>query len=310
MCRMQLWFARSKEVTLREQLVTQVVLGILSDDLRPGQRLPSTRELARRFRLHANTVSAGYRQLEQQGWVEHRHGSGVYVCAAKPEGSPSPAFVLDQLIADLFRSARNLGVPAATVRSRLLHWLKLQPPDHFLLIESDKELARIVVSEMQKVLRLPVKTCDAENLGASELEGAVPVALPSKAKLVRQALPQGTELIVLQIRSVPTSLKPWLSAPSGGLVGIASRLQGFLKMARAMLIAAGFSPDALVVRDARKPHWQRGLKETAAVVCDSLIASELPKPCRAISFPLLAEASLADLRRYEESLRTPLLPAV
>ena len=40
---MQLWFARGSEVTIREQLVTQVILGILSDDLAPGQRLPSTR---------------------------------------------------------------------------------------------------------------------------------------------------------------------------------------------------------------------------------------------------------------------------
>ena len=76
---MQLWFARGSEVTIREQLVTQVILGILSDDLAPGQRLPSTRELARRFRLHPNTVSAGYRQLERERWVEFRHGSGVYV---------------------------------------------------------------------------------------------------------------------------------------------------------------------------------------------------------------------------------------
>jgi hypothetical protein len=32
---MQLWFAREGEVTIREQLVTQVVLGILSDELVP-----------------------------------------------------------------------------------------------------------------------------------------------------------------------------------------------------------------------------------------------------------------------------------
>jgi len=66
---MQLWFARGNEVTIREQLVTQIVLAILSDDLRAGQRLPSTRELARRFRLHSNTVSAGYRQLKREGWA-------------------------------------------------------------------------------------------------------------------------------------------------------------------------------------------------------------------------------------------------
>src|ERR1700683_4995221 len=102
---MQLWFARGSEVTIREQLVTQVVLAILSDDLVPGQRLPSTRELARRFRLHPNTVSAGYRQLEKERWVEFRHGSGVYVQERKPELTPSSTTALDQLIARTFRSA-------------------------------------------------------------------------------------------------------------------------------------------------------------------------------------------------------------
>ena len=137
---MQLWFARGSEVSIREQLVTQVVLGILSDDLEPGQRLPSTRELARRFHLHPNTISAGYRQLERDRWVEFRRGSGVYVRDSKPEVHPSPELALDQMIARLFRSARKLGVSLPVLRSRLRQWLELQPPDHFLLIEPDEEL--------------------------------------------------------------------------------------------------------------------------------------------------------------------------
>src|ERR1700693_4964926 len=104
---MQLWFARGSEVSIRQQLVTQVVLGILGDDLSPGQRLPSTRELARRFHLHPNTVSAGYRQLQRDRWVEFRRGSGVYVRASKPEVPVSSVLALDQVIADLFRSART-----------------------------------------------------------------------------------------------------------------------------------------------------------------------------------------------------------
>src|SRR5260221_7808305 len=140
---MQLWFARGSEVTIREQLVSQIGLGILSDDLSPGQRLPSTRELARRFRLHPNTVSAGYRQLEREQWVELRHGSGVFVRDSKPDVSAVPALALDRLIANLFRSARNAGTPLASVRTRLRQWLELQPPDHFLLIEPDEELRRI-----------------------------------------------------------------------------------------------------------------------------------------------------------------------
>src|SRR5450755_755997 len=84
-------FSRARQALPRGQV-------ILSDDLAPGQRLPSTRELARRFRLHPNTVSAGYRQLERERWVEFRHGSGVYVGERKPELAPSSALALDQLI--------------------------------------------------------------------------------------------------------------------------------------------------------------------------------------------------------------------
>jgi DNA-binding transcriptional regulator YhcF (GntR family) len=302
---MQLWFARGSEVSIREQLVTQIVLGILGDDLAPGQRLPSTRELARRFHLHPNTVSAGYRQLARDRWVEHRRGSGVFVRAHKPDVPLSSAFALDQTIAGLFRSARKQGISLPVLRSRLRQWLELQPPDHFLLIEPDEELRRIVAAEMQQRVTLPVVGCGLEDCRTA-LEGSIPVALPNRVAAVRQALPDGTELLTLGFRSVPSSLGQWLPAPSGALVGIASGWPEFLKLARTMLNAAGFHRDSLVFRDARKPNWQRGLKQTAAVVCDSLTATELPAGCRAIPFSLLAESSVDELRRYVEFVSRPL----
>jgi DNA-binding transcriptional regulator YhcF (GntR family) len=302
---MQLWFARGSEVSIREQLVTQVILGILSDDLAPGQRLPSTRELARRFKLHPNTVSAGYRQLQQERWVEFRRGSGVYIAAEKPEVPLSPAVALDQIIATLFRSARKSGVTLPALRSRLRQWLELQPPDHFLLIEPDEELRRIVASEIQQSAAWPIQGCDLADLPAA-LDGAIALALPNRAAAVRQALPPGSDLLTLEFRSVTASLAAYLPAPSAALVGIASRWPDFLKIARTMLIAVGFSPDALIVRDAAKPNWHRGLKQTAAVVCDSLTAAELPAGCRAIPFSLLSELSIAELRRYAEFVSHPL----
>lgn len=302
---MQLWFARGSEVTIREQLVTQVILGILSDDLAPGQRLPSTRELARRFRLHPNTVSAGYRQLEHERWVEFRHGSGVYVREHKPEVSPSSAIALDQLIAKLFRSARELGAPLSTVRSRLRQWLDLQPPDHFLLIEPDEELRRIVAAEMAQAVTFPVRVYGLQGCPKT-LEGGIPVALSNSLATVRRALPTGTDVLQLNFRSVPSSLAGWLPAPSGTLVGVASRWSSFLKVARTFLNAAGFHPDSLIFRDARKTNWQRGLQQATAVVCDSVTATELPKGCRAIPFSLLSEASIAELRRHVEFIQSPL----
>jgi GntR family transcriptional regulator len=302
---MQLWFARGSEVSIREQLVTQVVLGILGDDLAPGQRLPSTRELARRFHLHPNTVSAGYRELARDRWVEYRRGSGVFVRASKPEMQLSSALALDQMIASLFRSARKQGISLPVLRARLRHWLELQPPDHFLLIEPDDELRRIVAAEMQQAVGLPVMSCGFDDC-AKALQGSIAVALPNRLAAVRRALPEGTELLTLRFRSVTSSLGEWLPAPSGALVGIASRWPDFLKLARTMLNAAGFHPDSLVTRDVGKTNWQRGLKQTAAVVCDSVTARELPVGCRAIPFSLLAESSLEELRRYVDFVRRPL----
>ena len=302
---MQLWFARGSEVSIREQLVTQVVLGILGDDLAPGQRLPSTRELARRFHVHPNTISAGYRQLTRERWVEYRRGSGVFVRANKPEMTASSGLALDQMVANLFRSARKAGVPQGVLRARLRQWLELQPPDHFLLIEPEEELRRIVASEIEQAVNTPVVSCGLEDC-AKLVEGSIPVALPNRLTTVRQALPDGTEVLELHFRSVTSSLAEWLPAPSGALVGVASSWPDFLKLARTMLSAAGFHPDGLVFRDSRKPNWQRGLKQTAAVVCDSITARDLPQGCRAIPFALLAESSMDELKRYLGFVSQPL----
>src|SRR5580704_13813425 len=264
---MQLWFARDSGVTLREQLVTQIILGILSEDLAAGQRLPSTRELARRFHLHPNTVSSGYRQLERESWVEFRHGSGVYVRDSRPRRSSSPEFALDQLVADLFRGARRLEIPLATVRSRLRQWFDVRLPDHFLVIEPDEELGKILALEMRE-------------------------ALAGREKIVRERLPEGSELLVLQARSVPASLAEWLPAPAAILLGVASRWPGFLKMARTMLAAAGFEPESLVFRDARKANWRRGLKEARAVVCDLVTAADLPEGFLGVAVAAVAEGAI------------------
>lgn len=301
---MQLWFARGSEVSIREQLVTQVILGILSEDLAPGQRLPSTRELARRFNLHPNTISAAYRQLEQNRWVETRHGSGVYVRARKPTSPLSAEIAVDQMISQLFRSARKLGISLPYLRTRIRCWLEMQPPDHFLLIEPDEELRRILESEIAQSVEFSVRSCSVEDCPKTA-DGGIPVVLPNRESAARTALPPGTEMLTLQISSVPTSLISYLPAPAGALVGVASRWPEFLKVARAVLTAAGFHPDSLVFRDARETDWQRGLSATAAVVCDSLTAAKLPKGCRAILFPLLSEPSITELRRYVDFVRQP-----
>lgn len=304
---MRFWISHASEVPIREQLVTQIVLAILSEDLKTGTRLPSTRELARRCRIHSNTVSAAYQDLEKAGWVELRHGSGVYIREQREREPLSPELGLDRMIANVFRAARQANIPFPAVRKRLRQWLELQPPDHFLLIEPDGELASIVVAEIQQSVKLPVTASDLNVCSSREiLESSIPLAMPSKVEQVRAKLPEGIECIGLRVRSVTESLVPWMPARREALVAVVSGWPDFLKRARTMLVAAGFDAEGLLVRNTREEGWQNGLGQAAAVICDSLTATRVPKDCRAIPFPLLAPSSLSELRRYEDFIRQPL----
>ena len=303
---MQLWFSRISKISIREQLATQIVLGIVSGELSPGARLPSTRELARRFRLHPNTVSAGYRQLQRSNWVEFRKGSGIYVTAQKPSSS-SGGVALDHLISEFLRSARQLQTPLSEIRSRLRYWLELQPPDHFLLMEADPQLAAILLHEIRNAITFEVRSCEPERYGDCS-EGAIPIAISFSLKSAREFIPKEAEILSLQLNSAGASLARHLPATKTALIGIASGWPPFLKNARTMLIAAGFHPDCLVLRDTAKPNWRRGLKETAAIVCDSLTGLGLRETSLVLSFPLLSESSLKALRDYEQFIRTPLAP--
>ena len=307
---MRLWLNRTGEVSLREQLITQVELAILCKELRPGERLPSTRELARRFGIHANTASAAYRELEQEGWLEFRHGSGVFVRATRPSAPLSPELAVDQLIGDMAAKARKMGAAESLVRARLRRWLQNQPPSRWLVIEPDPELCAIVIHEMELALALQVAGCTPEECNApGVLEGSMFVVFPSKAAGVRKLLPAGSELTVLEVHPVAPELlarlQRYLPEHAGELIGIASRWKDFQRIARTMLVAAGLDPESLLVRDATQAGWKRGLDATAGVVCDSVTALELPAGVFPLRFTLLDEPTLAELRRSEQRVLPP-----
>jgi DNA-binding transcriptional regulator YhcF (GntR family) len=308
---MRFWFVHSDEVTIHEQIVTQISLGILSGELAPGERLPSIRDLARRFHLHPNTVSLAYRRLERERWVDLRRGSGVYVREAAPHQQVPPDLhhlsgeYLDQLIVNLVQASRALRVGAAELHKRLTLATTPRPTRDFLLIEPDPDLRNIIAAELGEVLTSKILTSTfpfPENGSQLEnkLASALPIVLPSKAEVVRAALPAAVPLHTLRIRSVPQSLQPWLPAPPDTLVAVVSHWPNFLEIARTMLVAAGLHPDTLLLRDARQPGWRDGLNQVGAIVCDTFTAKILPPKLRIIPFQLLADESIAELRRHEQ----------
>jgi DNA-binding transcriptional regulator YhcF (GntR family) len=300
----RLWFSPASEVPIYRQLVTQVQLAILSGDLKSGERLPSTRELARRFSIHPNTVSAGYRELAREGWVEYRHGSGVYI---KSDAAPpqTPEQILDQHIAAFFKAVRELRLPAVAIRQRVAEWIASPPPDHFLLVDPDPDAREILLTEIRKLTAWPAVGIPVEDAARQEnLMAAIPLCRPSKAKMVREVLPAGIELITLQIRSANKWLDPELPSLKRKLIGVVSNWMDFRQIARTMLAAAGVDPDLLVVRNPRRPRWQRGLDQTGAIICDVHTAAtrELPKGPRVFVFSLLADAARMELGKFSDGM--------
>jgi DNA-binding transcriptional ArsR family regulator len=315
---MRLWLSKHSEVPLREQLARQIMFGVLSDDLKPGERLPSTRELARRFRIHPNTVSAAYRDLERAGWVEVRRGSGVYVRrlggdgaavdlvaeaggAAADGAAAGSRLELDRLISAFFTLARLRGFSLADVRGRLTQRLARPSPDHFLVVEPDERLREILLAEVAEATGFAVRGVGYEGCGGeAALAGAAVVALYSKAEEVRRALPAGASVLFLRARSVTEALAGERPPARDALVSVVSSWPGFLEWARVFLVAAGVDAGSLDLRDARRVGWERGLRSSAYVISDALTARRLPPDVTARVYRVVADSSLAELRGFVE----------
>lgn len=302
---MRIWLSKNSEVPVREQLATQITLGIISQDLKPNQKLPSTRELSHRLQIHPNTVSAAYRDLAERGWVEFRKGSGVYVRELNADTQIDAPLELDRLISNLFQAARAKGYAMREIAARINHWLEAQPPDHFLLIEPDHELCQILVAEIRQATGFRVVGSTVESC-AINLAGAAPVALYSRTEQVRAALPPDTACLFLHMRSVPEELQGKTRPKADDLITVVSRWEELFKWSRTILIAAGIDPETICFRNPQERDWQKGLHRNWLVITDALTAERIPANCTARVFRIIADASLDELRQLKEFLTKPL----
>lgn len=85
---MLLSFDFASDVPLYQQLRNQIVLGIASGRLRPGERLPTVRALAEESGVNTMTVSKAYQLLKAEGYLTTDRRSGTVIAA--PGGGPGP----------------------------------------------------------------------------------------------------------------------------------------------------------------------------------------------------------------------------
>jgi GntR family transcriptional regulator len=120
----------SSAVPIYQQIVDQVGLQIAGGRLKPGDRLPSVREMARALPANQNTVLKAYEALERDGFIERRHGDGTFVAHG---GSPLRLAERRRRVADAIAHAvilaRHFKLPADEIHRLLDEQLKQYPSE-------------------------------------------------------------------------------------------------------------------------------------------------------------------------------------
>jgi GntR family transcriptional regulator len=75
---------RDDVLRLHEQVAAEIRRDIANGEVRPGQRLPSAKDMAAVLDVHANTALRALRLLRDEGVLEFRRGRGITV-AGEPE---------------------------------------------------------------------------------------------------------------------------------------------------------------------------------------------------------------------------------
>ena len=102
-------------------IYTQITDGfreqIMAGILRPGDKMPSVRELAAELTINPNTIQRAYRELESQGWIASVPGKGSFVHGipkADPAQTQAMLAEFDKLSATLM--AMGLSAEELTIR--------------------------------------------------------------------------------------------------------------------------------------------------------------------------------------------------
>jgi len=147
---MQLHLDKKQKTALFEQAREQLLTALHTGKLRPGDRLPSVRQVALRNGVNIKTAFSVYQRLRDEGYVDLRVGSGAYV-------SDRERVDLDQAycLAILRLIKSNL--------SQATH-LKLDQHDYAKLVHSFVERSR------RKAPRVTVIECNKEQINLFAFE--------------------------------------------------------------------------------------------------------------------------------------------
>ena len=107
----------SSSVPAYRQIADAIRALLVNRELRPGEQLPTVRQLAIDLAVHHNTVAEAYRLLSDEGWLDLKRRRGAMVVErATPNASARERGALRQRLRGLIAEMRTAGVPLEAIR--------------------------------------------------------------------------------------------------------------------------------------------------------------------------------------------------
>jgi DNA-binding transcriptional regulator YhcF (GntR family) len=176
-----------------DQLRDRIVTGLYFGNWQPGERLPSIRDIADAESVDRKTAAAAYHRLEEEGLVEVKARSGVFLRDERLR-TGVPAGPLEKLqrrwLKNTYDGARALGLDTPTV-VRLFRSVAEVESSPIPVVEDDDATARTVAEELRDCVGIDARPVRLQELPRSGMFAASPfvVTTPYYAGRVAATVP-------------------------------------------------------------------------------------------------------------------------
>ncbi len=222
---MDLRINSKSHVPVHVQLEGQIKHLILTGNFEVGSRLPSIRAMAGFLRVNRNTVARVFSDLEREGYVESRRGSGVYVLEPPVRADDVQRQELTERVIDL---ASAHSVPVEDLAYALLARAGTEPREKtpILFVECTRAELDQFSEELEEQLPVEVERVLIEDLparlsGVEDPPWRLAVTTFFHIHEVQELVePHGIEAVALLAEATLESLQRLMELPSGTPIGV------------------------------------------------------------------------------------------
>ncbi len=93
------------------QVINKIKTDIITGELNPGDKMPSTRDLAKELGINPNTASRVYKEMELLNLCFTKRGLGTFITESNDVVDTIKNEMANQLIDDFVEGMKKLGMP-------------------------------------------------------------------------------------------------------------------------------------------------------------------------------------------------------